>query len=54
MNKLIVCCEKCPNKTINQDYCYNGKSTSKCPAYKLPDHIDNKSPEDIDDMLKND
>jgi len=43
------CCTNCPNKTVKQDFCYNGTSVYNCPAYRTKGST--QPPKDIRNML---
>ena len=47
----ITCCVRCPNRSINQNYCYNGKPCFDCPSYNDGDVPTNEPPKDIKNML---
>jgi len=36
----VPCCYECPNRDVDQDVCYDGKSYEECPKYKQEDYFD--------------
>jgi len=44
--QIMPCCQKCPNRTISGEYCYNGQPCELCPKWCTPDSPDD-TPQDV-------